>query len=106
CEARQRLPKKDEEAYGLRWWPAKGALPMIKWVIPSMTDTVQEAIRRIRELTEEGRALAKWYEAHPKQLYLPQQLAYLRKKEWLSMPELGMLLFAGDCHSTSPLAWV
>jgi len=106
CEARQRLPKKDEEAYGLRWWPAKGALPMIKWVIPSMTDTVQEAIRRIRELTEEGRALAKWYEAHPKQLYLPKQLDYLRKKEWLSMPELGMLLFEGDCHSTSPLAWV
>lgn len=106
CEVHQRRPKKEETAYGLRWWPAKGASPMVKWIIPSMTEVVQKAVQRIRALSDEGRALAKWYEAHPTQLYLPDHLNHLRKQEWLSMPELGMVLFGGDCHSTSPLAWV
>ncbi len=28
----------DPSLYGIRWWPAKGAAPQIKWVIPSMVD--------------------------------------------------------------------
>jgi hypothetical protein len=41
CEVRQKNGKDGGEAYGLRWWPAKGAEPMVKWIVPSMTIVVQ-----------------------------------------------------------------
>ena len=42
CEARQKREGSDEDAYGLRWWPAeKGAAPMVKWIIPSMAGVVE-----------------------------------------------------------------
>ena len=36
CEVRQKNSKTGVDAYGLRWWPAKGANPMIKWIVPSI----------------------------------------------------------------------
>lgn len=82
-----------EEAYGLRWWPAKGAEPMVKWIIPTMVPVVAEAIARIRRLTEESRRIARWYESNPKKLYLPPELEHFRTKELLTMDELCQLLF-------------
>jgi hypothetical protein len=51
CEVRE--PRKGkEDAYGLRWWPAKGAKPMVKWLVPSMASVVEEALQKIRAVTE------------------------------------------------------
>ncbi len=36
CEVTQLIPSSGKAAYGLRWRPAKGADPMVKWIIPSM----------------------------------------------------------------------
>lgn len=102
CEVH--LPRKDkDEAYGLRWWPAKGANPMIKWVVPSMAGVVQEAIARIRQVTNPARYIAKWYEDNPERLYLPENLEYLRCKEWLNMDELADILGLQDRQSSN--AW-
>jgi hypothetical protein len=103
CEVRQRNGKTGIEAYGLRWWPAKGADPMIKWVVPSMASVVQEAIAKIRKVTDESRRIAKWYEDHPDQVYLSVSNEYLRMQEWLSMVELACVF--GFTHGTSALAW-
>jgi hypothetical protein len=65
CEVMEVIPSSKEKAYGLRWRPAKGAAPMVKWIIPSMADVVKEAIGKIRKLTEPAREIAKWYEDHP-----------------------------------------
>lgn len=92
CEVRQKNTKTGEEAYGLRWWPAKGADPMIKWVVPSMVSVVQESIRKIRKVTDEARRIAKWYEDHPGKIYLVGELEYLRGQEWVSMQELADIL--------------
>ncbi|MEQ1600996.1 MAG: integrase [Methylophilaceae bacterium] len=92
CEVRQKNKKTGEEAYGLRWWPAKGADPMIKWVVPSMASVVQEAIEKIRKVTDEARRIAKWYEGHPGKIYLVGELEYLRGQEWVSMQELAGIL--------------
>lgn len=92
CEVWQKNGKTGDEAYGLRWWPAKGADPMIKWVVPSMASVVQEAIEKIRKVTDEARRIAKWYEDHPEQIYLAGDLRYLRGQEWLSMQELTDIL--------------
>lgn len=91
CEVRERRKGK-EDAYGLRWWPAKGAEPMVKWLVPSMVYVVEEALRNIRATTEEARRIAKWYELNPTQLYLAPDVAHLRGKEWLSMAEVADII--------------
>ena len=92
---------KGEEVYGIRWWPAKGAEPMVKWVVPSMASVVQEALAKIRSCTEEARLVAKWYEDQPNQVYLPTDKEHLRHQEWLDMPELAEWLGLADRTSAS-----
>lgn len=68
CEAWQ-AKKNGNKAYGWRFQPGKGGAPCIKWIPDAMVSIAQEAIARIRNLTEEARNIAKWYEQHPTQLY-------------------------------------
>lgn len=103
CEVRQKNNKTGGEAYGLRWWPAKGADPMVKWVVPSMAGVVQEAIMKIRKVTDESRRIAKWYEDHPNQIYLLPDNEYLRVQEWMSLKELTAVM--GFTVRTSALIW-
>lgn len=103
CELRQKTGKTGIDAYGLRWWPAKGADPMVKWIVPSMVSVVQEAIAKIRKVTEESRRIAKWYEDNPTRIYLVTECEHLRKHEWLTMSELGSILGLSD--RTSPIEW-
>lgn len=103
CEFRQLNKKTGVEAYGLRWRPAKGADPMIKWVVPSMASVLQEAIAKIRKITDESRCIAKWYENHPSEIYLVKEFEYLRGQEWLTMQELADIL--GLVDKGSALTW-
>lgn len=105
CEVIQPWKGHDEEAYGLRWWPAKGAEPMVKWVIPSMSSVVQEAMGKIRKCTDGARQIALWYEANPKRMYLPEPLEHLRTTELLLMKEVGAVLWAGTAARTASRAW-
>ena len=57
CEHQNQLSY-GKDVYGLRYWPAKGGDPMIKYVIPAMTDIVKDAVARIRQHTESARDLA------------------------------------------------
>ena len=103
CEVRQKKGKDGGEAYGLRWWPAKGAEPMVKWVVPSMASVVQEVIGKIRAVTEPARRVAKWYEHHPGNIYLESHFEYLRANEWLSIGEVADVLGVHDKGSAR--AW-
>lgn len=80
-------------AYGLRYWPSKGAEPMVKWVVPSMAGVVADAIKRLRQHTEEARKVAAWYEANATSLYLPTHLEHLRGRSNLSMAEVIEIMF-------------
>lgn len=102
CEVRQKNTKTGEEAYGLRWWPAKGADPMIKWVVPSMASVVQEAIEKISKVTDEARRIAKWHEDHPGKIYLSGELESLRGQVWVSMQELADILGVKGKDSANP----
>lgn len=104
CEYQDRLPD-GQEVYGLRYWPAKGADPMIKYVIPSMTDLVKDAIARIRQHTEGSRVLARWYEANPTRLYLPEHLEYLRGEE-LTLEHVSELLYGAPDFLVETKAWL
>ena len=92
CEVREER-RGQPPAYGLRYWPSKGAEPMVKWVVPSMRDVVVEALQRIREYTKVARDIARWYEANPKSLFLPAHLEHLRGRTGLSLKEARELVF-------------
>lgn len=96
CEVRQRKGPEGGEAYGLSWWPAKGAEPMVKWVVPSMASVVQESIGKIRKVSEQARHIAKWYEDHPREIYLASHLEPLRANEWLSLAQVAETLGLAD----------
>lgn len=92
-----------KEQYGLSWYPQKGATPMIKWIIPSMVDVVKKAINQIRELTKEARKVAKWYEENPNDLYIPEELNYIRNKTLLTTKDISLILFGKELKGVANL---
>lgn len=100
CEVRTQ--HRGEPAYGLRWWPSKGAEPMVKWIMPGMVDIVAAAIDKIRRHTESARRVAAWYEANPTKLWLPDDLEHLRGTH-LNTGQLSACL---ALPRASALAWI
>lgn len=95
----------DPPAYGLRWRPAKGADPMVKWVVQSMVTVLKGAISRIRSLTSEARAVAKWYETNPSMMFLGDDHQHFRGETWLSLPDVADILFAEPVKVGVATAW-
>lgn len=93
------------DVYGLRWQPAKGADPMVKWIIPSMAHVVAKAITKIRNLTEGARRIAQWYELNPERLYLPQDLEHLRSQELLTMDEVKQVILLEEGATSFARLW-
>lgn len=104
CEV-EKQDKDGKNHLGLRWWPAKGAEPQIKWIVDSMSDVVREALAKIRSETEEARVIADWYEQYPQQLYLPDHLAHLRSQEWLTLQDIGDVVFSTAVANKSVRQW-
>lgn len=103
CEVRERN-KENKNVYGLRWWPAKGANPMIKWIIPSMVEVVESAIKRIKKVTAPARIIAQWYNSYPNKIYLPNHLEYLRSKDLITLNEVSLILFDNESKDIAS-AW-
>lgn len=88
-------PDTGEVGAVLRWFPAKGAAPMTKTVIPSMREVAIRAIDRLRQLGAPARALARWYEKNPDRIFLPPHLEYLRERQLINQNEVHAILFGG-----------
>lgn len=101
CEVESLNPTNNSPIYGLRWYPAKGAAPMIKWIIPGMVDVVREAISKVRAETKQAREIARWYEANPEKVYLPPELEHFRTQDLLSMEEVARLVFDADIPNSN-----
>ncbi|MCO8165222.1 integrase [Pseudomonas sp. 21LCFQ010] len=54
---------------GLRFYAGKGYMSDIKWLPTVMNGVAEEAVRRLLELSEAGRAVARWYEENPEKFY-------------------------------------
>lgn len=105
CEVYKTIPSTEGEAYGLRWFPSKGAEPMVKWVVGSMAEVVREALIKIRKVTEPAREIARWYEKHPKKLYLPPELKHLRKCPRVTVAEIKEVLFTSPVTDVAIRTW-
>lgn len=93
CEVTQTHRPTGQTMYGLRWFPAKGGPPQIKWPATVMADVLKEAVSKIRAQTTRARELAKWYELNPGKLYLPEHLEHLRGSPALTMVEVHQIVF-------------
>lgn len=49
--------------YGLRWYPSKGGEPETRWIPGAFVPLAREALKRIRDVTEPARELARRYKA-------------------------------------------
>lgn len=54
---------------GLRFYAGKGFASDIKWLPTPMVQVAEEAVRRLTEMSEPGRKLAKWLESNPNKFY-------------------------------------
>ena len=63
------IDAKGVERTGLRFFAGKGYGASIKWIPSVMVDVAKESVRRLTEQSEEGRALAMWYENNPHKFY-------------------------------------
>lgn len=93
------------DAYGLRWFPAKGGAPQVKWTVRTMASVVRTAIARLRRISAPARALAEWYEVNPGRLFLSSDMEHFRTREWLTMDELLQILFDGEPRRTVAAVW-
>lgn len=95
CEVHDIDPKTGDKVYGIRFLPAKGGSPMVKYVARPMYNVVREALKKIRNLSEPALEIARWYEKNPTKLFLPPELEHLRGKSDLSMSEIDEIIFVG-----------
>lgn len=63
------IDTKGIERLGLRFYAGKGFGAGIKWVSTVTREIAVEAVRRLTEMSEEGRKIALWYETHPDKFY-------------------------------------
>lgn len=61
--------RKGIERLGLRFFAGKGYGSDIKWISTPFKEIAIEAVRRLKELSEEGHKLARWYEENPDKFY-------------------------------------
>jgi hypothetical protein len=93
CKVTQINSSTGQMTYGLRWFPAKGGPPQVKWAATVMAYVLKEAVTKIRAQTARARELAKWYERNPRRLYLPDHLEHLRGAPSLTMAEVHQIVF-------------
>jgi hypothetical protein len=90
CEVEQEY--RGSLAYGLRWWPEKGAAPMVKWIAPTMVDVAKAAVAKLKAACAPAREVAAWYRVNPGRMFLAANLEHLRGKDDLTSDDVEDIL--------------
>jgi hypothetical protein len=96
CEITQQTPT--ETRVLMRWWPSKGAPPMVKPVYSGMSDVVCKAIANLKAISAPAREIAAWYERNPGQLFLPPGFEHLRFATYLTTEEVAQVVGVDSAH--------
>ena len=81
----------DGEHLAVRW-PAYKALPEAVIDVPDQfAPFVRLALQRVTSITAQARKVKRWYDAHPRTLYLPPELEHVREVGWLTRDEAMLL---------------
>ena len=98
CEVRETC-KDGSISYGWRLWPGKGAAPYVKWIPGVMAPLAEEAIGRVRHMTQDARWLASWLERNPDQFPRHAQCPRVAEDDALSLDQIGAALGCLDVDS-------
>ncbi|HWR14598.1 MAG TPA: hypothetical protein VN577_07200 [Terriglobales bacterium] len=90
CEVTQQT--EDDTRVLLRWWPSKGAPPMLKPVYSGMSQVISDAISKLKAATAPAREIAYWYENNPGHLFLPPGTEHLRNRTYLTTKEVAQII--------------
>ncbi|WP_047337932.1 integrase [Pseudomonas protegens] len=80
------------ERLGLRFFSGKGAGWDIKYITTCFVEIAEEAVRRLTELSAEGRRLAKWYEENPSKFYRHDECPDVKEHAPLSDEQVCLAL--------------
>lgn len=88
---------------GLRFYAGKGFGADIKWSSEVFNTTAIEAVRRLTELSEEGRKLARWYEENPERFYRHENCPNVGEMQPLTDAQACRALGLKDNYSSNAL---
>jgi hypothetical protein len=86
------------ERIGLRFYAGKGYGSDIKWIPTALKDIATEAVRRLTELSVEGRKLATWYQNHPDKFYRHQNCPDVGEHDPLTNQQVCQALGLSEEH--------
>ena len=84
-----------QQRYGLRWYPSKGGEPETRWLPSALVPLARDALKRIRDLTEPARALARRYMAGEEILPADDLDDPLARAGYIGMKTLGTVTKPG-----------
>lgn len=90
---------------GLRWPGSKGANDTIKWLPTVMTPVAEQAVANLLAVTRTAQEIAAWYTENPMALYLHEEVAHLRGKEYLTLTEIAAILWGDESLRESANTW-
>lgn len=86
---------------GIRWLPAKGGDPLIKYAASETSEIVaREAIEFLVSLGQQARTAARWYAENPNQLYLPPNMENLRGLP-ITLEEASTIIGRSTIHASA-----
>ena len=89
-----------KERYGLRWYPSKGGEPETRWIPSALAPLARDALKRIRDVTEPARALARRYVAGEEILPADDPDDPLVRDGYIGMGTLGTITNPTDFIAT------
>jgi hypothetical protein len=78
---------RDEEGFGLRYWPEKGGDVCIKRVVTPAIEIVERAVAELFEICAPARQMAQWLQQNPGKVYFPPDTP-----EWLTFEDASRLV--------------
>lgn len=82
--------------YQLRWYPEKGGNPLTKEIPSALVDTVKLALATLKQSSEQGREVAKWYEKNPTGIYYYPDVAHLAEKRLLTKKQIQRIYYGRE----------
>jgi len=98
CEVE--IVENGKERYGLRWYPSKGGEPETRWIPSAFVPLARDALKRIRDVTEPARALARRYMAGEEILPADDPDDPLVRDGYISLETLDTITNPKDCIAT------
>lgn len=89
-----------KERYGLRWYPSKGGEPETRWIPSAFVPLARDALKRISDVTEPARALARRYMAGDPILPGDDPDDPLARDDYIGMETLGTITNPTDFIAT------